>query len=455
MERKLMIENHGEKRFLMYEIEDVDLDTLTLGMLTNNKIAGLAEVSFTQMDNRKLIRYDITSRVSVKELLEGIVNRKRLLGVLSGIIDAMMAADEYMINPETIVLNPNYIFSDPHSGETVLICMPVVEPDQDHMELKLFIKTLLFKIRYDQSEGNECVSKIVSYLNNCTVFAPADFREYLRKLEFSGGKPVKAGSGTAGGAKIPAGTAAVSGGGSSVRGGTGGSATGRSGAGSVGYAVPGGSGSRYNDNPGKEPDVTEEEEPISLFYLLQHYNKENAARYKAQQEKKKAQNGKSTKKDQKEKKREKASVGFAVPGQKDDYAHMDDPAPVNPSENLSGGGAVQGEHIDFGATTMLDEVPSYPYLIREKNNAQISINKPVFCIGKSRAQTDYCIEDNPAVSRLHARIISRNGVYYVVDLQSTNHTTVRQSKIAPNEEVQLNHGDQVIFANEHFEFREY
>lgn len=112
-----------------------------------------------------------------------------------------------------------------------------------------------------------------------------------------------------------------------------------------------------------------------------------------------------------------------------------------------------------GETTVLGVAPTrqeiIPYLIRRKNNEKIILNKPVFRVGKERSYVDYFIGDNTAISRSHANIITREGSYFVVDTNSTNHTFVNGNMLNSNEEVQINHGDSIRFANEDFEFKLY
>ena len=96
-----------------------------------------------------------------------------------------------------------------------------------------------------------------------------------------------------------------------------------------------------------------------------------------------------------------------------------------------------------------------PHLIRKKNNEKISLNKPVFRVGKERSYVDYFIGDNTAISRSHANFITREGEYFVVDTNSTNHTFVNGTMINSNEEIKINHGDTIRLANEDFDFKLY
>ena len=66
---------------------------------------------------------------------------------------------------------------------------------------------------------------------------------------------------------------------------------------------------------------------------------------------------------------------------------------------------------------------------------------------------DYFIGDNSAISRSHANIITRDGKYFVMDTNSTNHTFVNGSMIQSNVEVPLEHGTMLRLADEEFEFK--
>ena len=106
-------ENQGASTYLVYGIDgDANLDTLSLGMITNNKISGILPVVFTQMDDNKYFKYNISSKISVKQFFNGAVNKKRLLGVLSSIAGGILAAEEYMIETSSLVFDLEYIFAD-------------------------------------------------------------------------------------------------------------------------------------------------------------------------------------------------------------------------------------------------------------------------------------------------------------------------------------------------------
>lgn len=112
----------------------------------------------------------------------------------------------------------------------------------------------------------------------------------------------------------------------------------------------------------------------------------------------------------------------------------------------------QNENIG-DKTTVLSDIISEPRLIRLCNSEVIYIDKSVYKIGKDPTFADYCLNDNPAISRSHAEIIVDNGNYYVLDNNSLNHTYVDNCQIDSQLRVPISDGTIIRLANEEFEFR--
>ena len=105
-----------------------------------------------------------------------------------------------------------------------------------------------------------------------------------------------------------------------------------------------------------------------------------------------------------------------------------------------------------GTTLLSEEYRIRAYLVRISNYDKVAVNKPVFRIGKERSYVDYFVSNNNAVSRVHADIIKRGVSYYLKDDHSTNHTFVNGVLIAEDEETEIFDGDELMLANEAFEF---
>ena len=108
---------------------------------------------------------------------------------------------------------------------------------------------------------------------------------------------------------------------------------------------------------------------------------------------------------------------------------------------------------DEEETGLLEEdYTHYPTLFRVLTQETISVNKPVFRLGKERSYTDYFVSNNNAVSRSHADIITRESRCYVVDLNSKNRTYINDIPIPVQQETEIRDGDKLRLANEDFIF---
>ena len=526
---KFTYENNGINTYLVYEIGIGDIvDSMGLGMITNNKIPGLAQTFFTQKDNGKYIKYNVSSRITLQSFFTGQVNKKRLLSVFKGILDAYFAAEEYMLDTSSIVLDAEYIFVDVSTCDVSMIFLPLIAETKDVSDVCFFFRNLMYTIQSDVSEDCSHVAKIINYLNSSANYSLVDFRNLLNELDNRGAAPAQSAvkpiaqipsaaqvqapqaaqpvtpgfvpapapapapvsAPVAAPAPAPAPApvppkAAVKAPPMPVP--PKGAPANVPPKGPNGMAVPPKAAAK-NPAPVTTPDGKE----ISLFYLLQHYNSDNAAAYKAQKEAKKAakaaakppknQPAPANEKPAKNKKTPKAPapapvmppvpgapvppaapvavpvsapvapVAQAVP------AAPVAPAPMSPSganfgETTVLGGGVAGETTVLSQNSAAVQQTVNPMLVRQKNNETVRINKFPFRVGKERSFVDYFIGDNTAVSRSHAEITMKDGAYFIKDMNSTNHTYVNGNMIQSGIDVAISSGDRLRFANEEFEFR--
>lgn len=113
------------------------------------------------------------------------------------------------------------------------------------------------------------------------------------------------------------------------------------------------------------------------------------------------------------------------------------------------------EDADLTTTTVLtskNKEKKGPSIVRTRTGEKIVIDKPLFCIGKSANGVDYQVTDNSSVSRRHAYIVKVNGLYYLRDNKSTNHTYVDGKMIKSGTDVSLTDGTIFKLADEEFTF---
>ena len=576
-------ENQGQNTYLVYQFDDRPIDTMALGMLTNNKIKGFAPAIYTEIDNQKFIKYNVSSHVTLSKLFMGDVRKMRLLKTFVNIVDAMQMLDAYMLDRRTIMLDRDYIYVDASTSDVSMICVPVVD-EFAPIDEREFFKNIIFSVSFAANENGDYVARILAYLNSVELFQLQDFKKMLEGLMSEQPAAGMQNVQPAMGApymqnnpyqQTPAGAPAqpqmnmkpavmqqpvppvqpqnrptdigqepaiqnvyVSSGASAkdiklakreemlkqqeeeraremaknpiapenV---------------DMGFAVPGMSTNQYASKPkaaapavpakkaskGKKNSGSSEDD-ISLFYLMQHYSKENKEKYKAAKERKKSGNTATEAPVAKKQASvikpvaasavqqppvgnpyQAAPVQPQTPAMANPYqtapAQPQAPAMSNPYQTapaqpqasvmnnpypapqMPAMGGMQDDYdqttlikntgnTDDAGTTVLNaatKVERHPYLYQVKNGRKIYLDKKTNRIGKNREVVDICIDGNPAISRCHAILYRVDDACYIEDLNSTNGTFVDDQQITSNCKTMVRVGSRVKLGDEEFELR--
>lgn len=480
---------------------------------------------------------------------------------------AYLSAEDYMIDQNYILLDPDYIFVNVSTYETSVVCLPIDEEDTGNSNLKDFFRNFVFNLNFDQTENGDYIAKLIHYLNG-NSFSVEEFNSVIENIDQSGAADISANPPAAqpqpqfqmnmsaassenknsyaqnvpetqpDSAPVPDNYQKMNSqpdqqivyAQQSVPQKNNRQLTGiqKPPAQQTSFNVPPARPTENNTAvqnsfaPAPAVQTPGGEKEISLFYLLQHYNSENAAAYKAQKAAKKAkkkqgnaalsppQNAFDTANNSGfvvpgADRLHQGNSGFNVPGKSNSQqgnSGFDVPGKSKPQQGnalFSNPGYDQPQFhsntnqsqiayqeqkrgldqvssaelsfqqpapttvlkpVTYGETTVLNDesqnVPVVtPYLYRIKNNESIPINKPLYRIGKERSFVDYFIGDNSAISRSHANILIKNGKFYIIDTNSTNHTYLNGQMIQSSTEVEINNGDKIRLANEDFEFKVY
>ena len=115
--------NHN---YLILQEEGVtDTSSYQVRMLAGNVIPSILKCHLQNLDGQVLFSYDVTSKQSVSMLFE----EKKLKGkdlrlIFGGFVRVMEELTEYLMNPEYLVLQPEYIFLDVESERVYFCCLP-------------------------------------------------------------------------------------------------------------------------------------------------------------------------------------------------------------------------------------------------------------------------------------------------------------------------------------------
>lgn len=103
--------------------------------------------------------------------------------------------------------------------------------------------------------------------------------------------------------------------------------------------------------------------------------------------------------------------------------------------------------------SILNAPKAMPYLIRVNTDERIMLSKVTFKIGKASRGVDYTVDGNGAISRQHAVILQKDGVCYIKDNKSTNHTYVNDKVVEEGVEEILTHDSRIRLGDEEFLFK--
>ena len=492
-------ENQGTYTFLIYTADsDEVMDTVAVGMTTNNKLEGIISPGIQQKNMTMVCKYNITSMTALEDVLLGVINRKKLIALLESMTKSLLYAQQYLLSEEDFLLDTAHIYVDASTGQASLIAKPVIMPGGSSYQN--FIKVVLNSVISDESEDCTYIVKIRNYVNRRDVFSYEGLLDVLHKLESTGNsvytraditpkqeKPV---------AEQPmpeqsmpqqpnpqqtAGNPMVS----------------------KTPTVPDIPNIPNNQNVSNAP------KGMTIPQILQTPKKETQIPKQPKEEKEKGFGlgklfGKKEKESNPQKKQSsplnfaypgKAAaesvgnpVGMAIPGRSNLNAQPvsapkpQAPAPVQsanvpqqqmqqPVQAQQGRPAQQVSYVeeDYGNTIMMSDddgatvlltgdeealnisgAARRVYITREKNQQKMEIAKPMFKLGRSADTADFYVAGNGMVGREHAFIIQEDEHVFIKDNNSKNHTYVNDEMVRAGERVELKDQDVVRLADENF-----
>lgn len=428
--------------YLVYCPREGDLlDQTAVGMMEHNRIEGLLPMQRSQLDGVWTLRYPLTGLVPGTELLTGgCQDKRRLLRCLEGVCLAFQSAEEFLLDPSLLCLEPEMIFCSPEDGAARLVYLPLVRQGAPEADLCGFLRQAIQQAQLPPWEDNGCQSELLGLLAQHT-FTLERFHSALRRhLQ---GRPIpRPASGWVGVAPASAQPAAAA----------------------VPEAPP----------PQPIPSAGKKEKKRLFSGLFQNKPpKEPKPGRKAKQKREKPQKAAS-------------ALPFEVPGAPRPAAppvqpssppppgpaRQEEPVPAGwaaPLEGLSPSvGMVQAEQappVEKASQVSLTAAPDFPQETREpgcgrpgtptliwlRTGEHLPIDTPDFLIGRSGEGSGCLVADNMAVSLRHLRLFFRDGRLWAVDLGSTNGTLLDGVPLIPQEPVPLS-GDCVLtVANETFQ----
>jgi len=163
-----------EEKFL---IELKSKYAFELGMIEHNAIKGFLKPTLKRVDGRLQLSYDISSLQPLSRVLEvRTMNTAEIKDFIIDIISATKALEEFLLEASSVILDPEYIFTDLNLKRYSFIYIPRSENNKE--EMKLLLESILENIN---KEDKDCLISVYGMLKECQKkdFVINDLEELL------------------------------------------------------------------------------------------------------------------------------------------------------------------------------------------------------------------------------------------------------------------------------------
>lgn len=435
MNVNLKQQNVGKTTYLVWNIgdENLKIDTFAMNMMSYNHMIHLIPTQIVKNDDRRQVQFDITGLTRMSSVMAEVKPKQEVLLLFNSILNAYEEAEDYMLDPDHLLLDWEYVYLDVQRN-CKLLYLPFVKVAGigDRID---FLREAVSRIKPDYQDGDTYLYDLLNAFSRGAVHTNSDFRELIKK---SAGTPIQRRRKEIGveGAEdeLP----------------------------HTPYRIA----STATDGPLNKPKKSVQDRKTSVNSSIPVMNipgREPGAKATSQ-------------KPPKEKKSH-FSIGISKkPKEKPVESLTEDrlgSRSMEGEENTAGLGRTSQNTVDLqnemyerdeGTVIMQAlfeeqkrnknmETPwmTSARLIRKRSGASYPVNGDRVTIGSSAA-VNICIDCNNTISREHALILYMDGRYYVEDHQSRNGTFINGIRLQTGIREPIYNGMMIRLSNEEFEF---
>lgn len=182
---KMVIEQENNKNYLVCRVsaeEEIDEDCLAAISEEETDegkqgISGIIPISYSQMFEEKILRYDINAYISLEEYKKRITTKEEISKLFLSIIYTYEQAEAYLLDVSYFILEEQYIFINELTGKAYLILYPLLAQKQQVDFRKLFVQ-VMNDVRLSENDMS-FYGKVMLELNHADTFTILKFKEIL------------------------------------------------------------------------------------------------------------------------------------------------------------------------------------------------------------------------------------------------------------------------------------
>lgn len=158
--------NIGQEKYLTYTMgEECELDEDVLDYCEENNLKELVKIIYEEDEDYDYLTYDITGKRSVCDFISGEVSAVHVLNILRNVANNLISLKEQAIHLSYVLLNKNYMYVNEETMDVEFICLPIESEASVITEFKGFMRQLLANMKYDVEEDLNYVGKLLTYIN--------------------------------------------------------------------------------------------------------------------------------------------------------------------------------------------------------------------------------------------------------------------------------------------------
>lgn len=150
---KISYQREMKRNYLIVEAEQTEPIPFEQKMLEQNQIDGLLRFQVRKKDLDTRFFYEITSKQPLTRMLENQpVQAAQIRALVFGIARALDHMEQYLLNENNVLLEPEYLYVEPETWKVWLCLVPGLERDFPE-DYSLFLEYLLGKVDHRDKES--------------------------------------------------------------------------------------------------------------------------------------------------------------------------------------------------------------------------------------------------------------------------------------------------------------
>ena len=144
-------QNEGVNSFFVVEVDMTRVNSYEIDMLYNNFVEGIIQPEFRSIDGEMLLYNKINGMKSLKDFMMGNkLSARQAFAVMESVCDVISEAEDYMLDPGSLMIKPEYVFCSMGADEYRFIYTPGVNMDVKK-QVRHFVEEIIRNIDHSDS----------------------------------------------------------------------------------------------------------------------------------------------------------------------------------------------------------------------------------------------------------------------------------------------------------------